>query len=282
MKLYCITHKPIKKIETLGLIPFGVGKNNFPKNYVIENSGHNIAERNINYSETSFHYWYWKNILNLRQQDEWFGMCQYRRYFVKYKYKNMIKNFDGNQGFYPNIDSFETLEKSLQKTPDKSWNSYDVILCQPWSVKLKSKTKLFKRGFKSLIKDPMILFDQKKQNIKLHFEMYHGYDNLQKSIGQLPLKDRGDFIEFISKNNELSGHCIFISKKTKLIKNFYADLFDWLFKCERIFGLSLSGYDEQRIYSFLTERYTPFWFNKYAKVKYWPWIYCDITKLPQD
>ena len=88
MKIYCITHKPIKKIETLGLVPFGVGKNNFPNNYVIENSGHNIAEKNTSYSETSFHYWYWKNILNLRQQDEWFGMCQYRRYFVKYKYKS--------------------------------------------------------------------------------------------------------------------------------------------------------------------------------------------------
>ena len=37
--------------------------------------------------------------------------------------------------------------------------------------------------------------------------------------------------------------------------------------------------DTQRIYSFLTERYTPFWFNKYAKVKYWPWVYCDITKF---
>ena len=71
----------------------------------------------------------------------------------------------------------------------------------------------------------------------------------------------------------------FFSNKPKIIKNFYSDLFEWLFKCEKIFGFDLKGYGQQRIYSFLTERYMPFWFSKYAKVKYWPWIYCDITKF---
>ena len=83
MKIYCITHKPIDGIKLLNLIPFGVGKTEFPEGYVIENSGVNIAHKNYNYSETSFHYWYWKNILNQNVNGDWFGMCQYRRYFVK-------------------------------------------------------------------------------------------------------------------------------------------------------------------------------------------------------
>ena len=33
-----------------------------------------------------------------------------------------------------------------------------------------------------------------------------------------------------------------------------------------------------RIYE-QTERYMPFWFEKYSKVKYWPWVYCDVTKI---
>ena len=37
----------------------------------------------------------------------------------------------------------------------------------------------------------------------------------------------------------LSGHCIFFSNNTKLINNFYTDFFDWLFKCESIFGFNL-------------------------------------------
>ena len=67
MKIYCITHKPIDGIKSLNLIPFGVGKAKFPNDYIIENSGDNIAHKNYNYSETSFHYWYWKNILNQKK-----------------------------------------------------------------------------------------------------------------------------------------------------------------------------------------------------------------------
>ena len=279
MNIYCITHKPIDGIKSLNLIPFGVGKSKFPDDYIIENTGENIAHKNNNYSETSFHYWYWKNILNNDLNNEWFGMCQYRRYFVKSKYKSLINNLNGKQGYFPNINNFKDLEEMLQKEPSHEWKGFDVILCEPWSVAVKSKLKLIKRGLKSLIRDPFIIFDKKKQNIKLHFEMFHGYENLHSAINVLPKKDKDDFLNYITKNTMLSGHCIFLSNNKKLINNFYSDLFDWLFKCENIFGFDLKSYDNQRIYSFLTERYTPFWFNKYAKVKYWPWVYCDITKF---
>lgn len=279
MNIYCITHKHIEGIKNLDLIPFGVGTSNFPENYIIENTGDNIADKNYNYSETSFHYWYWKNLLNKVSSNDWFGMCQYRRYFVKSKYRSLINNRDGNQGHYPNINNFNDLNEMLQKEPSSEWKGYDVVLCEPWSVAIKSKMKLIKRGFKSLIKDPSIIFSEKKQNIKLHFQMFHGYKNLQSAIDLIPEKDRYDFENYISENNMLSGHCIFLSNNQDLINKFYSDLFYWLFKCEKMFGLNLKGYDNQRIYSFLTERYTPFWFNKYAKVKYWPWVYCDISKF---
>ena len=279
MNIYCITHKPINSLRHLNLIPFGVGQNSFPDDYVIENSGENISYKNKNYSETSFHYWYWKNHLEKNTNNEWFGMCQYRRYFVKSKYKNLINNLNGYQGFYPHIDKISELNEMLQTEPSNEWSNYDVILCEPWSVNVKSKMKLIKRGFKSLLHDPSILFNKKKQNIKLHFEMFHGYDNLTKAINVMPEKDKKDFLDYISKNDMLSGHCIFMSNKPRIINNFYSDLFSWLFKCEDIFGFDLEEYGTQRIYSFLTERYMPFWFNKYSKVKYWPWVYCDITKL---
>ena len=72
----------------------------------------------------------------------------------------------------------------------------------------------------------------------------------------------------------------FFSNNVDLLNNFYEDLFAWLSECEKIFGFKdLVGYDTQRIYSFLTERYMPFWFNKYSKTTTWPWIFCDITKF---
>ena len=90
MKIYCITHKPNDNIEKLGLIPVGVGKGNFPKNYIIENSKDNISDKNFCYSETSFHYWIWKNILPSYNDEEWLGTCQYRRYFVKKNFEDKI------------------------------------------------------------------------------------------------------------------------------------------------------------------------------------------------
>ena len=140
--------------------------------------------------------------------------------------------------------------------------------------------KLIKRGYKSIIKDHSIIFNKKKHTIKLHFDMFHGHGNLEKASNALPEKDRNDFMNFVTSKSWLSGHCIFFSNNADLLNKFYEDLFSWLFECEKIFGFKdLVGYDTQRIYSFLTERYMPFWFSKYAKTLTWPWVFCDITKF---
>ena len=277
MKIYCITHKPIKNIEKIGLLPAGVGKNNFPSNYTIENSGDNIADKNFCYSETSFHYWIWKNLLPKLNEDEWIGTCQYRRYFVKKEYGNKIQYDNRQQGLY-DLNNIEDLKPILQLEPEKEWNDYDVILCKPWNVSNVKKMKLIKRGFKSLLKDPSIFFNKDKQSIKLHFDMNHGHGNLERAANLLPEKDKKDFIAYVSSKTWLIGHCIFISKNKKLMNKFYIDLFSWLSQCEKIFGFNSNSYDTKRIYSFLTERYMPFWFEKYSKVLTWPWVYFDISK----
>ena len=277
MKIYCITHKPIKNIEKIGLLPAGVGKNNFPSNYTIENSGDNIADKNFCYSETSFHYWIWKNLLPKLNEDEWIGTCQYRRYFVKKEYADKIQYDNRQQGFYE-LNSVESLKSILQLKPEKEWDDYDVILCKPWSVSNVKKMKLIKRGFRSLLKDPSIFFNKNKQSIKLHFDMNHGHGNLEKAANLLPEKDKKDFMDYVKSKTWLIGHCIFISKNKKLMDRFYNDLFSWLFECEKIFGFDSNIYDTKRIYSFLTERYMPFWFEKNSKVLTWPWVYFDISK----
>ena len=45
------------------------------------------------------------------------------------------------------------------------------------------------------------------------------------------------------------------------------------------FGFDLKGYGNIRIYGFLTERFLPFWFNKYANTLEWPIIFYDLNKL---
>ena len=278
MKIFCVTHKPQPNIDKLGLTPVGLGTSNFPKHYISENTLENIAYKNQHYSEVSFHYWIWKNILPSKKDGEWFGICQYRRYFVKKEFREKINQNSGSQGNL-DINNLNDLKEILQIDQHPDWENYDAVLCDPWSLTVEKKMKIIKRGFRSLVKDPSILINKKKHNIKLHFDMYHGHGNLDKAINLLPPKDKSDFNEYVNYNTKLSGHSLFFCRNNKILNNYYNDLFEWLFKCEKIFKFNeLIGYDTQRMFSFLSERYTAFWFEKYSKSITWPWVFYDISK----
>ena len=59
---------------------------------------------------------------------------------------------------------------------------------------------------------------------------------------------------------------------------YYETIFEWLEKCERVFGFDLKGYGNVRIYAFLAERYISYWFNKYSKPLSWPVFFFDTNK----
>ena len=75
LKIYCVTDKIKKDLERTNLILAGVGKENFPSNYLSCNTKDNIFFKEKNYSELTFHYWFWKNILDINE-DIWIGFCQ--------------------------------------------------------------------------------------------------------------------------------------------------------------------------------------------------------------
>jgi hypothetical protein len=59
--------------------------------------------------------------------------------------------------------------------------------------------------------------------------------------------------------------------KAYIAERWFSTLFPWLFRCEKIFGFNnLKGYDTQRLYAYLAERYLSFWFKKYSKFIEWP------------
>ena len=135
--------------------------------------------------------------------------------------------------------------------------------------------KIIKRGWRTLLKDPSVFYNSKKQTIKLHFDMHHGFNVLDKAIDKLDLKDRNQFRKFVNENTSFNPHIMFISKK-KIINKWFKDLFKWLFKCEKIFGFSqLKGYDQERLYAYLAERYLSFWFKKYTKYLEWHWSFYE-------
>ena len=108
--------------------------------------------------------------------------------------------------------------------------------------------------------------------------MHHGHNVLDKAIRKLNNKDRNQFRKFVNENTSFNPHIMFISKK-KIINDWFNDLFNWLFKCEKIFGLSkLKGYDQERLYAYLAERYLSFWFRKYTNYLEWHWTFYEKKK----
>ena len=265
LKIYCVTDKEVPFLQDLNYKIGWVGKNNSPMDYISCDKKDNIFYKEKYYSELTFHYWYWKNLLVLNKKEDWVGFCQKRRFWLK---KESI-------GTIINKDNF--LKHVLQDVPNE-WSSYDSIICEPIIVNKVNKMKMVKRGLRSIIKDPTILFNEKKQSLLLHFDMHHGYGNMEKAINLINEEDRNDFYNYLNISTSYNPHIMFIAKPN-IHQKWFDTLFPWLLRCEEIFGFKeLSGYDTERLYAYLAERYLSFWFNKYTKPKEWPWIFFDNKK----
>ena len=256
--MYCVTNKRLKFLENFTYNLSWVGKEKAPDNYLKCDSKDNIFFKEKYYSELTFHYWYWKNILDINN-DNWVGFCQKRRFWT-------------NSGSNINNINRENIQDYLLVNSCKEWNDYQIIVCEEINVNKVKKLKLIKRGYKSILKQPEIFFNEEKQSIKLHFDMHHGYGNLDKAINFIKAEDKDDFSNYVNKKNSFNPHIMFIAKPI-ILNMWFKDLFEWLFKCEEEFGFdNLHGYDTGRLYAYLAERYLSFWVDKYLKKLTLPWI----------
>tara|TARA_B100000315_G_C14534051_1_gene567575 strand:- start:46 stop:843 length:798 start_codon:yes stop_codon:yes gene_type:complete len=261
LKIYCVTNKRLIQLEKSILSLVGVGNDKFPESYIMPNKFDNIYFKEKYYSELTFHYWYWKNLMKT-ENAKWVGFCQKRRFWIK----SQSSKLDITKS---------NLTDHLLVEPEEIWKNYESIICNPIKVSGVKKIKLLKRGWKNILKNPSIFFDKKKETIKLHFDMHHGYGNLDKAISLLDADDRFEFKNFVNQNAEFNPHIMFITKP-EIINQWFSKLFPWLEKCEKIFGFkNLEGYDITRIYAYLAERYQSFWFKKYTVYKENPWVFID-------
>ncbi len=261
LQIYCVTNKVVPYLEKTKLNLAGVGNEDFPAHYILSNHKKNIFIKEKFYSELTFHFWYWKNQLDLTNKN-WVGFCQRRRLWIKTESEGQLINKDNI-----NLHILEDVEDS--------WKNYDSIICKPINVNPVKKMKILKRGWRSLIQDPSILFREKKQTVLLHFDMHHGHGNLEKAIKLLNQKDRDDFHDYVKKNTKFNPHIMYISK-TNILNDWFKSLFTWLEKCELIFDKNkLVNYDTSRLFAYLAERYSSFWFKKYTNFKEQPWIFID-------
>lgn len=106
--------------------------------------------------------------------------------------------------------------------------------------------------------------------------MHHGFGILDKAIDVLKKEDREEFRKYVNTRSFYNPHIMFISKKD-IMEKYFNDVFPWLLECEKIFGLdNLKGYDQTRLYAYLSERYLSFWFRKYTNYREQAWTFIDI------
>ena len=264
LKIFNVTNRADSLLDELYCQPAGVGKDKFPDNYLECKSGDNIFHKDPHYAEYVFHYWFWKNQLKNYDENSWIGFCQYRRYWLKEDYD---KNITINR---------ENLKDNVLNAIPLSWKNYDAVIAKKIYVDNPKFMKIVKRGFRNFIKDPSILFNNQKQTVKLHFDMFHGYGMLDKAIDLMNNNDRDNFREYVNKSRSFNPHHMFITHP-KIMNEWFKSVFEWLFRCEEKFGFnSLSGY-ETRLYGYLAERYLSYWFNKYTNPIEWEWTFVDMN-----
>tara|TARA_X000000950_G_scaffold84223_1_gene105975 strand:- start:514 stop:1335 length:822 start_codon:yes stop_codon:yes gene_type:complete len=263
---FCITSKNYQFLHNLNLEVILSGSDDkdlskFPNSWHKDNSGINISEKNKHFGTLSSHYWIWKNKFNYFADNDWIGINHYRRFWVK--------------GEPYNIDSNNLKENMLLSIPDD--NNFEILLPDKIILKDLKLSKLIKKGFKNYIKSPSILFNRRTISINLHFDLFHGYNFLNKAADLLDNEDKEDFKQYISNMYSFYPLQIFVSQK-KYINKLYEKTFEWIFKCEQIFSkIELKGYGKERIYDFLAERYFSFYFEKNLKIKTWPYILLEET-----
>ena len=256
----CLDNSYLNIVRKLNYIPVGLKNKNFSKDWITDDTLKNISEKNPYYGEYTFYYWYWKNMLKNKKEDEWVGFCSYRELWGENK---NIKN----------KDSMNSLLKHLPK----EWENYDAVIGAPFDLNKPKFIKILKKGKIAMLRNYKEIFNS-KYSIRFQFDMFHGNGNLDKAIKLLPEKDIRDFDKYVKTNFALNQGNMFVCKSYKIIDSYFTEVFSWLEKCENIFGFNLQGYNKIRMYTFLAERFLPYWFKKYTKSLEWPVVYCDINK----
>jgi len=271
ISMFCLSlyGEHLNNLKKINYIPVGLGENNFNNEWLRDNTKQNISNKNKYYGEYTFHYWFWKNMIDEISDKNWIGFCAYRRYWANHNNmkSNELNKIINNQNFREHV---------LQDVKN-DWYNYETILGERIPFGKIKLSKIIKNGgIKSILRN-LNSFIKNQTTVKFHFDIFHGNEKIDKAIDLLEMKERSDFRIFIN-NQSFNKENMFICRSKKIIKEYYNSVFPWLQRCENIFGFNLNAWHEIRIYAFLAERYLSYWFNKYTSVKEWPIFFYDTKK----
>ena len=265
----CLHEHHLKNLKKINYIPVGLGANKFSEEWLKDDSGINISNKNPYYGEYTFYYWFWKNLLNQIEDGIWIGFAGYRYHWAQ---QNIIKSEEISKNI--NKDNFKNY--ILKEIPDE-WSNYECVLGEQIYIDKWKLSKILKHGKKKFFLNPKNFY-KKNHNIKLHFDVFHGNGNMDKAIKHLNENERNDFSNYVNNRKSFNRENLFFCRSKKLMNDYFDSVFKWLEKCEKEFGFDLHDYKFKRMYAFLAERYLGYWFNKYSKPLEWPIFFYDTNK----
>ena len=127
-KIYCVTNKELDFLKNSNYKIGWVSKEDPSPDYIVCDKGDNIFYKEKYYSELTFHYWYWKNLLDKEKDGQWIGFCQKRRYWVKEKNTDSI--------------SKSNLNKNLLVELEDNSRKLNSIICDPIEISGAKKIKM--------------------------------------------------------------------------------------------------------------------------------------------
>ena len=72
IEMYCLTHKRVNFLEDLDYKLVNISSSPISSKYLNCDTHKNIIHKEKFYAELTFHYWYWKNKINI-SEDKWIG-----------------------------------------------------------------------------------------------------------------------------------------------------------------------------------------------------------------
>lgn len=215
--MYVITHKKFNYNLPQNYKPLLVGanKNPNPENYLTDNTGDNISDKNKSFCELTGLYWIWKNT-----SDKNVGLSHYRRFFSKFHHRKYLDFSVLLTGKARPINE-SVLEQEL--------STADWIVSQP------------EKGGDGTIGQNFAKYHHAK-DLKITREvLQQKYPEFVKAFDKTMSMERASFYNmFYTTRENLNDYCKW--------------LFDILFEVEQRVDISSYSEYQQRLFGFLAER----------------------------
>lgn len=217
MTMYVITHKKFNYSlpQNYQTLLVGANKNQNPDNYLADNTGDNISNKNKSFCELTGLYWIWKNT-----SDEKVGLSHYRRYFSNYHQRKQLDLAVLFRGKATPV-STASLDQDLAHV--------DWIVSQP------------ERSGDGTIGENFAKYHHAKDLEITRKVLKEKYPEFVTAFDQTLASERGSFYNmFYTSREQLNSYCDW--------------LFDILFEVEKKVDISSYSDYQQRLFGFLSER----------------------------